>query len=1244
MKIASRAAFVIIIAFLFLTHLQKVSSAIFAFPGAEGAGAMSIGGRGGAVIHVTNLNDSGGGSLRACMTASGPRTCIFDTGGTIPLVKDIVVTNPYLTVAGQTAPGGGIQLKWASQPPGSGAFDTIEIQTHDVIIRGIRSRPGLNSSCCGEAGQADVDAQNVIFDHNSFEWSDDQILNTYYNATNVTYSWNIVAEPLNLAKGVGSHGYGMLLGDGGTDDNGNCMSTTGTPPANVNLGCNNQQTSIIKNLFSEAVERNPRVETGPIDIVNNVVYTNNSGPYDGWGIYFDDDTGSGILIGLNVRSNYLKLGPAAVNQQSEYYVNACCGVSRAQVYIDGGNTESGYSFGIENPNADSFNGSQLAVAGVAPTVLSAATAYADITSLTSTGAGASFQVQCDGTVSTNYDSVDTRIIDDVKNGTGAVVSTIGNPSYVTWPTLSAGSPCAWNGNNLPTAWVSRYNLGNVNSASVDSSTGYTYLEDYLDGLAPGSAPASNLANIYYAQTALHGNNGADCYDAYAYNDPTNGFNVGSKWGTGGNQIGPGTIVHLCGTFTGNPGQTLLTVQGNGTAGHPITVMFDPGAVLQAPYWAGGEFGATGGAIQVINKSYITINGDVTGGRQGIIKNTANGTGLTYHNDSAGVVIWGCNTCVVENLQILNIYVSTDGDSNGAGTALFEQGNNNITVSNNSFIYSAIGMNIGYGGGGSAITSGTISGNTVDFGCHLIVIGDASSGSSASGVTIEGNQIGPHTQSFNQPNQGCHQDDLFLQASNEGSSISGFLIANNTIQSDMCWNRSSPGLNCTSPVFYSGEINSTNFVNNLIQYVEPTGGLEGLINEFVYCYTDSTCDSSSSDGFYNNTFDWNDAGNGQSCTCAVLKVNGNGGTVSGYKFENNVSTGGDNFHAAINNEVGSTIGSSFATINNNLYYNYSNIGYNSPSSTTYTWTTWQAAGWDAAGSVSNPVLSASYQPGNGSAAIGLGANLTSLSITVLDSDRNGNARPASGAWTAGILNGTGTGGGLQPPAWLLSATANGSAPPAPSSLAFVANIDCGTSSASTVSTFATNSAGCGTQPNVPAGAAIVAFARYGSGCGTDTFTDTAGNTFALKATNPTWTTYAGNCQEVFCAPNATANSADVGTLHMGTASGYAVVEMQIWTGANASNPCPNQASGATSSGTTVTTGTFAATGSSEAVAAWTTANAASLTFNHGTGYTAVGTDNSGQAAGEYQIGAGITSASSSISATEAIGIISTTVSQ
>ena len=109
-----------------------------AFPGAEGFGRLAKGGRGGKVYIVSNTNDGGAGSLRECVEASGPRTCVFRVAGTITLDSSLEIENPYITIAGQTAPGGGITLRAGD----TASTAHLEVETHDVIIRYIRSRPG----------------------------------------------------------------------------------------------------------------------------------------------------------------------------------------------------------------------------------------------------------------------------------------------------------------------------------------------------------------------------------------------------------------------------------------------------------------------------------------------------------------------------------------------------------------------------------------------------------------------------------------------------------------------------------------------------------------------------------------------------------------------------------------------------------------------------------------------------------------------------------------------------------------------------------------------------------------------------------------------------------------------------------------------------------------------------------------------------------------------------------------------
>jgi len=140
-----------------LLLLQAVTFArdIPAFPGAKGFGANTPGGRGGAVIGVENLNDSGPGSLRAACDAEGPRIVVFRVGGIIDLKKEIKVSKPFLTIAGQTAPGDGICLRNCE----------FSVKTHDVIVRYLRSRPGIGSGKEQDALGVGSGGYNVIFDH-----------------------------------------------------------------------------------------------------------------------------------------------------------------------------------------------------------------------------------------------------------------------------------------------------------------------------------------------------------------------------------------------------------------------------------------------------------------------------------------------------------------------------------------------------------------------------------------------------------------------------------------------------------------------------------------------------------------------------------------------------------------------------------------------------------------------------------------------------------------------------------------------------------------------------------------------------------------------------------------------------------------------------------------------------------------------------------------------------------------------
>jgi pectate lyase len=432
---------------------------IRAFPGAEGFGAAARGGRGGRVIEVTNLRDHGPGSLRAALTADGRRTVVFRVGGTIRLRSQIRITEPYLTIAGQTAPGGGIAIR--NDPADSEA--PVVIETHDVVVRFLRVRPGPSEqpSCCLDALEVGRGARRVIIDHCSFSWAVDELLDAWYDAREITVQWSILAEALDRSSHQkGRHSRGMLFGgpDGGGDY------------------------SIHHNLFAHNAQRNPLLEPGRgvADIVNNVIYDPQSL------VSHVEDTHGPVTV--NYVGNYFKAGPDTNSPTLPNYaldaVPDAGGDGRFKLFVAGNYDELHRSDDALPEDAilePADRGYLVDDRQPAPLVrtTSAARALEDVLA----HAGATLPAR---------DAVDLRIVHTVRGASGRLIN---DPAEVGgWPLLAPGTPPAdADHDGMPDEWEVHHGLDPHDpgdGARDRDGDGYTNLEEYLDQLAGDLASAN----------------------------------------------------------------------------------------------------------------------------------------------------------------------------------------------------------------------------------------------------------------------------------------------------------------------------------------------------------------------------------------------------------------------------------------------------------------------------------------------------------------------------------------------------------------------------------------------------------------------------------------------------------------------------------------------------------------------------------------------------------------------------------
>jgi hypothetical protein len=427
---------------------QVCAAELPAFPGAEGFGSSTPGGRGGKVLFVTNLADSGPGSLRAACEADCPRIVVFRVGGLVRLEKAIVVRSPFLTLAGQSAPGDGICLR--DYP--------FQVATHDVVVRYLRSRLGDAVGRPEDSIDLLNGSSNVVLDHCSATWSIDECLSLSGKVSNATVQWCLIAEPLDRSKHPkGAHGYGSLMRANGP-------------------------VSLHHNLWAHARSRNPRFggdyDRPPFpsfDFRNNVVYD-------------FGHTCSGITQGtfpVNYVGNTLLPGPSS----TAHTAITIGGPSDLTFYLQG-NTLDGKDL------ASSDTGrvfSRMEIDGArqvriveapfpAPPVRTLAAGEACEAVLK--GVGASLPVR---------DAVDSRIVDEVRSRKGSIINS--QAQVGGWPEYRSAEPARdSDGDGMPDAWESAHGLnpGDPGDAGLDrNGDGYTNVEEYLNSLtSTQSSPGS----------------------------------------------------------------------------------------------------------------------------------------------------------------------------------------------------------------------------------------------------------------------------------------------------------------------------------------------------------------------------------------------------------------------------------------------------------------------------------------------------------------------------------------------------------------------------------------------------------------------------------------------------------------------------------------------------------------------------------------------------------------------------------
>lgn len=448
-----------LISSLFIAFISMVAFAQTpAFPGAEGAGMFTTGGRGGKVLYVTSLDDTEEeGTLRWAIRKKGPRTILFKTSGTIQLKSPMVINNGDVTIAGQSAPGDGICIRDYK----------VSVSADNVIIRYLRFRLGDETAQIDDSFSG-VRNKQVIIDHCSMSWSVDECA-SFYDNENFTMQWCLIAESMKKSvHAKGEHGYGGIWGG--------------------------QNASFHHNLFVSHDSRNPRFcgsrysnqpEQEKVDFRNNVIYN--------WGLNNSYAAEGGSY---NLVNNYYKPGPAS--KTNKYFINpyADDGKNHQPAGIFGrfylkGNVMEGNRAITKNNVSGVKMGSNFAE--FAPNVtlneLISNTEFSIPKPKTQSAKKAYQSVLKSAGCSLVRDVLDMRYVNETRTGTFTFKGSKGSSNGLIdsqndvggWPVYySLPAPPDTDGDGIPDGWLEKRYPG---KKSTDlNKNGYTYLEVYLNSI------------------------------------------------------------------------------------------------------------------------------------------------------------------------------------------------------------------------------------------------------------------------------------------------------------------------------------------------------------------------------------------------------------------------------------------------------------------------------------------------------------------------------------------------------------------------------------------------------------------------------------------------------------------------------------------------------------------------------------------------------------------------------------------